>query len=189
MWPDLGTLPWLPVGGCCQRIWTTHQKQKPKYATQKSLLGVKPKYGQRQLFVQVPRYMYTSRTNPLLNIRTHSLTIPIFYLLEPKVLMDSRVGWKFPVSLATGSTVLQSTFKHAEQAQPLELVFHTTSRASRSGPPSTCLNGVALPYNKLEKKTWKQTVRQQGQHTNQLKPTQPWQPAAMAHGSISGKRT
>ena len=64
--------------------------------------------------------VYTSRTHPSLNIRTHSLTIPIFYLLEPKVLSDSRVGWKFPGSLATGSTVLQSTFKHAEQAQPFK---------------------------------------------------------------------
>ena len=49
----------------CRRMWDPgavkgfEQPIKNKNPNmQKSLLGIKPKYGQRQLFVQVPRYMY-----------------------------------------------------------------------------------------------------------------------------------
>jgi hypothetical protein len=49
----------------CRRMWDPgavkgfEQPIKIKNPNmQKCLLGIKPKYGQRQLFVQVPRYMY-----------------------------------------------------------------------------------------------------------------------------------
>ena len=76
-------------------------------------------------------YLYTSPWVPFtdiphINIRAHSLTIPVFFPLQPVVLYELQGRLIiYEAVLSYVSIVLESTFQYAERARPFKYTHGT----------------------------------------------------------------